>query len=118
MPAGSLGISCALAVFDRGKPHAMGVGAHGVRKIEILSTVKRERPLRHPRFPVGNGLILRWRAGVCLGRALTVPRADAMALRLSRPKFGGFREEDLSAPPQEPQTHARISQADADARRA
>src|SRR5262245_24772015 len=29
---------------------------------------------------------------------------------------GGCREEDLSAAPQEPQTHARISQANADAR--
>jgi len=30
-------------------------------------------------------------------------------------KFGGTREEDISAPPQEPQAHAWVSQADADA---
>jgi len=37
------------------------------------------------------------------------------AVRKHREKFGGSREEDISAPPQEPQTHARISQANADA---
>lgn len=34
-----------------------------------------------------------------------------------REVFGGCREEDLSAAPQEPQAHARISQANADAGR-
>jgi hypothetical protein len=59
MRAGSLGISCAFAVFDGGKPHAMGVGAHDAREIEILSTVKRASPFWHPRLSVGKGPIPR-----------------------------------------------------------
>jgi hypothetical protein len=44
MRTGSARISCAFAVFDVGKPHGMGVGAHDVREIEILSTVNAARP--------------------------------------------------------------------------
>jgi predicted Rossmann-fold nucleotide-binding protein len=47
MWVGSPGISCAFAVFDGGKPHAMGAGARGVRKIEYLSSVNHERSDRN-----------------------------------------------------------------------
>jgi hypothetical protein len=39
MAASPLRISCTFPVFDVGKPHGMGAGAHDAREIEFLSTV-------------------------------------------------------------------------------
>ena len=118
MRASAPWISCAFAVFDVGKPHAMGIGARDLCKFEIPPTVNGRlfEPVR--RFSLGNCLIPRRSAAGGAVPALTVLGPDAMELRFSGPahrgqetsaKFGGCREEDLSAPPQEPQTHARIS---------
>src|SRR5262245_34528768 len=80
-----------------------------------------------PEISVESARLGRSIADVRTGRSLTLGRAAAMKSRLPRRarceaggasrSFGGCREEDLSAPPQEPQTYARISQANADAGR-
>jgi hypothetical protein len=56
MRTGSLRISCAFAVSNGGKPHAMGAGAHVARKIEFLSTESPGSRDRARGFSVGNSL--------------------------------------------------------------
>jgi large subunit ribosomal protein L34 len=83
MPMGSTRISCAFAVFDVGKPHAMGVGERDGCKIEILSTVSEGACDPRRRISVGKGLNHgRARRRVPVG-ALTVREADAMEVRFS-----------------------------------
>jgi len=55
MPASPLRISCAFPVFDVGKPHGMGAGAHGAHEIEILSTVSADFSERARGISVGKG---------------------------------------------------------------
>jgi hypothetical protein len=57
MPAGSPRISCAFAVFDVGKPHAMGVGERDACKIESLSTGNAKASDRSLGFSVGKSAI-------------------------------------------------------------
>jgi hypothetical protein len=59
MRAGAPWISCAFAVFDVGKPHAMGVGARDLCKFEIPPTVNGGAFAQARGFSLGKRLIPR-----------------------------------------------------------
>jgi hypothetical protein len=73
MPTSSRRISCAFPVFDVGKPHGMGSGAHAAGEIEILSTVSVDISERARAISVGKRPIEFPAAVITFsGRALTL----------------------------------------------